>query len=321
MREFHIELTPRQFKHMAIPTSRTSEVANININEKKCTVCGKCVEVCKDFSIAVVDKKLVTTSDPVFGCMGCGHCMAVCPTGAISISGREISESDLFEIPTLASASNYEQYTALLKRRRSIREFANKEVSREIIDKIIDAATNSPMGIPPSDVNLLVIESREAVNAFARNFCQFLNSMQWFVSKWFLALMRPFWGKANDKMFKDFVRPMFKIFTKKMDQDINLVTYDAPLAIYFYGSAYTDPADPIIAATVAMYAAETLGLGTCMIGSVHPLIQNGNKAKIFREKYGIKYTSREGLIVLFGYPAVKYTKGIKRTFASVTTIN
>ncbi|MDO9680619.1 MAG: nitroreductase family protein [Bacteroidales bacterium] len=306
---------------MAIPTSRTTEVANITINDEMCTICGNCVEVCKDFSIDIINKKLVTTSDPVFGCVGCGHCMAVCPIGAITISGREISESNLFEIPELTSASNYDQYTALLKRRRSIREFANKEVSRDIIDKIIDAATNSPMGIPPSDVNVLVLEGRDAVNAFAHDFCRFLNSMQWFVSKWFLTLMRPFWGKANDQMFRKFLRPMFNIFTSKMDENINLVTYDAPLAIYFYGSPYTDPADPIIAATVAMYAAETLGLGTCMIGSVHPLIQNGKKAKIFRDKYGIKFTSREGLIVLFGYPAVKYKKGIKRTFASVTTIN
>lgn len=306
---------------MAIPTSRTTEAANININEEKCNVCGKCVEVCKDFSIAIINKKLVTTSDPVFECMGCGHCMAVCPTGAITISGREINVLDLFDLPEQSAAANYDQYVALLKHRRSVREFANKEISREVIDKIIDAATYSPMGIPPSDVSLLVLEGKDAVNAFARDFCQFLNSMQWFVSKWFLALMRPLWGKANDQMFKKFVKPMFNLFTKKIGQNVNLVTYDSPLAIYFYGSPYADPADPIIAATVAMYAAETLGLGTCMIGSVHPLIQNGKKAKIFREKYGIKYTSREGLIVLFGYPAVKYTKGIKRTFASVTTIN
>jgi len=87
--------------------------------------------------------------------------------------------------------------------------------------------------------------------------------------------------------------------------------------MYFYGSPYTDPADPIIAATYAMIAAESLGLGTCMLGAVHPLIQNGKKAQKFREKYGIKYTSREGLIVIFGYPAVQFRKGIKRTFACV----
>lgn len=102
---------------------------------------------------------------------------------------------------------------------------------------------------------------------------------------------------------------------------INLVNYDAPLAMYFYGSPYTDPADPIVAATTAMYAAESLGLGTCMLGGVHPLLQNGKKAQRFREKHGIKYASREGLIVIFGYPAVNYRKGIKRTFASTTVMN
>ena len=93
--------------------------------------------------------------------------------------------------------------------------------------------------------------------------------------------------------------------------------FDAPLAIYFYGSPYTDPADPIIVATYAMIAAESLGLGTCMLGAIHPLIQNGKKARKFREDHGILYPSREGLFVIFGYPEVKYTKGIRRSFASV----
>src|SRR5659263_51870 len=90
--------------------------------------------------------------------------------------------------------------------------------------------------------------------------------------------------------------------------------------MYFYGSPYTDPADPIVAATYAMLAAESLGLGTCMLGGIHPLIQNGKKARKLREKYKIKYQSREGLFVIFGYPSVKYKRGIERTFASVETI-
>jgi hypothetical protein len=68
-----------------------------------------------------------------------------------------------------------------------------------------------------------------------------------------------------------------------------------------------------------MTAGESLGLGTCMLGAIHPLIQYGGKARKFREKYGIKYTSREGLFVIFGYPSVRYKKGIIRTFASVTS--
>jgi nitroreductase len=243
--------------------------------------------------------------------------MAICPEEAIEIHGRTISPADLFELPSEDNASNYDQILALYQRRRSIRKFLNKSINPEIIEKITEAAKTAPMGLPPSDVNLLVLSGKEQTRAFAKDFCNYLETMQWFVSRWFLFLMRPFWGKANDEMFKGFVRPLFKVYTENMKQGINLVNYDAPLAIYFYGSPYTDPADPIVAATYAMIAAESLGLGTCMLGAVHPLIQNGKKARHLRSRYNIKFTSREGLFVIFGYPAVKYRKGIKRTFADV----
>jgi len=66
-----------------------------------------------------------------------------------------------------------------------------------------------------------------------------------------------------------------------------------------------------------MIAAESLGLGTCMLGAIHPFIQNGRKAKKFRESHNVKCKSKEGVFVIFGYPKFKYKKGINRTFASV----
>jgi nitroreductase len=102
-----------------------------------------------------------------------------------------------------------------------------------------------------------------------------------------------------------------------MEKGENMVTYEAPAALYFYGSPYTDPADPIIAATYAMLAAETLGLGTCMLGGIHPFIQSGAAARRFRGKYNIRWKSREGLFVILGYPRIKYHSAIKRSFANV----
>jgi len=96
-----------------------------------------------------------------------------------------------------------------------------------------------------------------------------------------------------------------------------MASYDAPLALYFYGSPYTDPADPLIAATYAMTAAESLGLGTCMLGGIHPFIQSGRAARKFREKHGIRFKSREGLFLIIGHPRVKYQHGITRTFANI----
>jgi ferredoxin len=306
---------------MAIPTSRTKEKGEIKIDKELCIGCGDCVEVCKDFSLVIRDDKANVSDNPAFGCIGCGHCMAICPTDAIQISGRTISREDLFTLPSAETVADFGQLSSLFMRRRSIREFLDKPVEPELIEKILDAARTSPMGLPPSDVNVLILDGREKTRQFAIDFCKYLGKMRWFVAPWFLALMRPFWGKTNDEMFRGFVKPMFDVFIDSMEKGINLVTYDAPLAMYFYGTPYTDPADPIVAATTAMYAAESLGLGTCMLGSVHPMIQNGRNARNFRKNHGIKYASREGLIVIFGYPAVEYRKGIRRTFASTSFMN
>ena len=303
---------------MAIPTTRAAEAANVTIRAAACTGCGLCVSVCKDFGLRLDNGKARQADSPLYGCIGCGHCMAVCPSGAIAVRGRTLTPEDLFPLPGRSAAASYEQFLALLRRRRSIREFLDTPVEPRITEKILNAARTAPAGLPPSDVNVLVLDSRQKNRAFARDFCDYLKGMRWLVSPWFLALMRPFWGKTRDMLFRNFIRPTLAAFIGRMGEGVNIVTYDAPLAMYFYTTPHADPADPLIAATYAMLAAESLGLGTCMIGSIHPMIQNGRKARLFRQRHGIRYASREGLFVLFGYPSVAYGKGIERTFASVT---
>jgi len=54
---------------------------------------------------------------------------------------------------------------------------------------------------------------------------------------------------------------------------------------------------------------------------MHPFIQHGKKARLFRERWGIKYASREGLVVIFGYSNVHYRQGVKRTFADIHRVS
>jgi len=305
---------------MSIPTSRDKLPANIFIETDKCSGCGLCVEVCKDFSFKIVDHKVVKTGAPVFGCVGCGHCMMICPTDAIAIEGRSLSPLQLYRLPDKKEVSDYESLLALLQHRRSIREFKNEPVELYKINQILEAAQTAPMGIPPSDVHVLVLENKTQVHNFAVEFSAYLNSIRWIASDWFLTLMRPFMGKTNNEMMHSFIKPVFDIYVESMNNGKNWINYDAPAAMYFYGSPYSDPADPIIAATYAMLAGESLGLGTCMLGAIHPFIQNGKKARLFREKYGIKYPSREGLFVIFGYSEVTYKRGVKRSFADIHRI-
>ncbi|MBA7505390.1 Iron-sulfur cluster carrier protein [subsurface metagenome] len=57
------------------------------VNEAKCTYCGKCAEVCAYNAIAVTEKKVLIFSEL---CHGCGACSYLCPEDAISEIGKEV---------------------------------------------------------------------------------------------------------------------------------------------------------------------------------------------------------------------------------------
>ena len=84
-------------------------------------------------------------------------------------------------------------------------------------------------------------------------------------------------GKETYQVMKSFGNPLVKFMVETKQKNENYLLYDAPLALYFSSSPYADLADPYIPATYAMLAAESLGLGSCMIGSVQPMIQYGAK--------------------------------------------
>ena len=57
------------------------------IDEEKCTFCGKCSEICQFKAIAVVNKTVLVFKEL---CHSCGGCMQVCPEKAITEKGREL---------------------------------------------------------------------------------------------------------------------------------------------------------------------------------------------------------------------------------------
>ncbi len=72
------------------PVFETSETVTTPvpmINEQKCSLCGKCGEICQFKAIAVIGRSVMTFSEM---CHSCGGCMAVCPEHAVTETGREI---------------------------------------------------------------------------------------------------------------------------------------------------------------------------------------------------------------------------------------
>lgn len=300
---------------MSITTSRTSENAEVTIDLEKCNMCELCLRVCKS-GLVRENGKIIIDQFQLFGCIGCGQCEAICPLECIHVNGRTLSGSDFIPLPAKEKRADFEQLYSLLLSRRSIREFKDREVEQEVIDEILNAASTAPMGVPPSDVSVLVIKGKEKVREFAFDFVDTLKSMKKMFSPLMMPVWRLFFGKEQHGMLKEFIIPLIDFLSAEKNKNVDMTLYDAPLVMYFYGSLYADPADTIIPATYAMIAAQSLGLGTCMIGTIGPFIKKG--ANKFKEKYGIPQKHIPGIAVIFGYPPFKYHKAIKRTFAGVS---
>jgi ferredoxin/nitroreductase len=299
---------------MSITTQRTQGFAQVTIDYERCTACGLCVAVCKGAPLTMVAGVVRVDQALFFGCIACGACMAVCPQDCIRVEGRDLSPEDLFTLPPESSTACYDAFLALSQKRRSIRNFQDRPVPRKSLDKIIEAVSTAPMGIPPSDVAVLVLENKAAVQRFTGDIMAYVHRVKWLFSDLALGLMRPFMSKENAVVFRDFIAVAVKSILEKYEQGEDWLTYEAPCALYFYTSAYADPADPVIAATYAMLAAESLGLGSCLLGTIPYCFQYSRK---LREKYQVPHKSQQGMMLVLGYPAITYQRGIRRRLADV----
>ncbi|HHV16902.1 MAG TPA: 4Fe-4S dicluster domain-containing protein [Gelria sp.] len=299
---------------MPIVTRRAKGNAEVIIDHELCNLCGLCVNVCKG-PLYIENDRLQVDQSILFGCIGCGQCAAVCPQKCIVIEGREMSAKDLIDLPPREQRADYEQLQALLLGRRSIRDFKHQEVEAEVIQKILDAVSTAPMGLPPSEVQVLVLQGFDSVKEFASDMVEVFKSKKWLFSPLALGIMRPFIGKEAYDLMKTFAAPLPDLFSEKMAKGEDLLLYGAPLAMYFHASPTSDPLDFAIAGTYAMLAAESLGLGTCMIGTVAPFLKYRNPVS---KKYGIPTENNQGIMIIFGYPKYKYTRSIKRSLGGVT---
>jgi len=75
------------FIRPAIEKSETITIPVPKVDPVKCTLCGKCSEICQFKAIVVIGKTLLTFHEL---CHSCGGCFEVCPEGAITEVDREL---------------------------------------------------------------------------------------------------------------------------------------------------------------------------------------------------------------------------------------
>ena len=126
------------------------------VDEEKCTYCGKCAEVCAYHAIAVIMNRVLVFREL---CHGCGACSYLCPEHAISEEDRsigvvEVGHSD--EVDFVQGKLNIGEVMAPPVIRKVKEQICNEGVA--IID--VSPGTSCPVveAVKDSDFCLLVTE-------------------------------------------------------------------------------------------------------------------------------------------------------------------
>lgn len=303
---------------MTIFHSIYREPGKVTVDEKTCSQCGSCAGICPAEVLIMEEGRLQVSDKSPFGCIACGHCMMVCPTGAITVTGRGISPEDLMPLPGLGERANVNQLEALMRSRRSIRRFRKSPVDPGLVERVVEIASTAPMGIPPWDIGCVSVIGREEVRQIADEIIKGYEGFLKIFKPWLLAVMRPFIGKVKYELFSSFIRPLAQIYVGEHRKGRDRLFYEAPALLIFHHSPYTDVLDAGIACTYAMLAAESLGLGSTIIGGAPPILQR-NRALCRR--LGIPDSNKPSVALILGHPAVSFRKTIHRRFAHVSTID
>ena len=150
-----------------------------HINNKLCSKCRLCIEVCPNKCIAINDEDdvaFIPEREPI--CLQCGQCMAICKTKAVQIHGISYNE-DLFELPD--NRVNHEDFMSFLSNRRSVRNFKKGSVPDELIDKIISSIHFAPFGSHPEKVEITVINDRAIIESSLPYISKFMTEIVSFI--------------------------------------------------------------------------------------------------------------------------------------------
>lgn len=242
------------------------------IDTANCIGCGMCARVCAAHNIEVKDKRAVLLLDD---CLMCGQCTAVCPKKAVTISGYDTGQIEKKEEIRL----NPEEVLDVIRFRRSIRQFKQKEIPGEVIHQILEAGRLTHTAKNMQDVSFVVLDrEKKRMEQMA------------------VGLFRKI------KPFADLFSPMAR--NNKIDE--HFFFFNAPAVIVILAK---DKTNGILAAQNMEFVAEANGLGVLYSGF---FTMAANASPKIRKAIGIPKGKRAAMTLVLGYPSVKFLRSVQR---------
>jgi len=288
------------------------------INQELCKKCKLCIEVCP-VNIIEIDTEGIVDFIPEREsiCLECGQCMAICSTNAINIKNYSYKEN--FDNISDNIIDN-KQFTDLLASRRSVRNFKNKAVEKEVINEILNSLKYAPYGAAPNKVEVTVINNRDTIEKALPYIEKFLDDIiKWVDSPIVSRIIKFKKGIETFNTIKNLLYPISKLENYKLEYG-DRITRGAPSLIIFHAEngAEEHSQNAVIYSTYTMLSAHSMGLGATMNGIVPASI---NKVKEIKQIFKIPENHEAVISIMLGYPKYKYNKAIKREQKKINWID
>ncbi|MGD8466110.1 MAG: nitroreductase family protein [Anaerolineae bacterium] len=292
---------------------------SIRIQAETCTACGLCGQVCPNLIMYNAgDSQMALRPDRLPLCIQCGHCMAVCPTRSIVVDGLSY-ERDFFPLPNGPVASL--PFAQMITTRRAVRNFKDQPVSRELLERVVEAISFAPPSFPPIKTGLVVVQDsaviRRALPEMIELYDRLVRTMHHPVARLFV---RRKVGRATFRTLKHHVVPLMASRLPELKEGSeDTITRHAPAMLLFHAHRDADnyEADAHIALTYGLLAAHALGLGACAIDLIPPAVE---QSPTLRTLFSIPDSNAVVACMVLGYPRLQYQCGIKRQLKGVTWI-
>lgn len=266
------------------------------VDKDRCTRCGECEVDCPAGVIKIDDYPAIPNEE---GCYKCQHCLAVCPSGAISILGRDPDAST-------SLAGNFPEHAkleTLIKGRRSVRRYSQKDLSPELIDELIEVANHAPTGVNAQDVLFTVVREGEVMQTLREEVMLQLGKLYDD-------------GKLPEGLVEQYIGFAVQEW-KNNGKDIifrgapHLLVTSAPK------NAPCPGQDTLIAMTTFQLIAQARGVGTVWDGMFMMALSLCPDLTL---RLGIPEDHIVGYAMVFGDPAVEYYRTVQRGPASVNVV-
>jgi nitroreductase/ferredoxin len=282
-----------------------SQTVEITISHDRCTHCGRCVTTCPR-CLVVHDGEWIRPVDDLSKCLLCGHCVAVCEPDALRHSHVPVDAAPLNGELEL----NDQVLERFLRRRRSIRRFKRDPVEQAKLDRLLDVARYAPTGGNTQAVHYTILtgdEVRQLEVATADFYRQLIRRLESPVGR---VLVRLVVGAEPMERLVTGV-PDLKRDVDRVERNEKGYCHNAPVVILVHGGRVypTIPEDCCFATYHLILAAETLGLGSCLIGFI---TQAAARSKTIRNVVGLPAGHRIYSTLAVGYPAERFFRLVPR---------